>query len=209
MGRVEPVSFAEWALRSRARRRRRALVEDLLHLVALHVLVAVSVLQVRRVWPPGSGAADVAVVLLGVSLLGFDVLAVLSPRRMLPVAGRLVRGSVGRLIRFLTLVLLVAVHVVMLPLSRLVGRRQYLRRRPEQVAWFSSGGWRVSTWVPKSSEALLVDGRGRWRLALLLGRLRSGGGVYLVVLALLVLLALSLNAAAATPKLAPFIYTLF
>ena len=202
-------SFVEWSDRSRVRRARRVLLEHMLHLVALHVLVAVLVLQVRRVFPSGPVVLDVVVVLVVLLLLGFDVVALSSPRRFLPLAGVVVRASVGRLLRAVTLSLLLLVYVLTLPLARSVGRRGYLRRRPEQSAWIGAAEWRVSTWVPKSSEELLLEGRGRWRLLLLLGRLRSGGGAYLVLLALLVLLAMSLNAAAASPKLAPFIYTLF
>jgi hypothetical protein len=143
------------------------------------------------------------------SLVTFDVLLVASPAAALARLEWLLRRTVLGLLRLVSGVLLVLVYVMLSPVSALVGRRGYLRRRPEQASWFAHADWRVSTWKAKPSEAIVYGADASPRLFALLSRVRTGGGLYLVFLTLLVLLALTLNVAAGSAKLAPFIYTLF
>lgn len=201
--------FALWrAGRERAARRRR-FVEASLRVLSLHVLVAVLVLQARQLLPVNSAFASGFPILLLASLVTFDVLLVASPAAALARLEWLLRRTVLGLLRLVSGVLLVLVYVVLSPVSALVGRRGYLRRRPEQASWFVHADWRVSTWKAKPSEAIVYGADASPRLFALLSRVRTGGGLYLVFLTLLVLLALTLNVAAGSAKLAPFIYTLF
>lgn len=200
---------ARWrAGRERAARRRR-LVDSSVRVLSAHVLVGVLVLQARHLLPGDSAFGAVVPILLLASLVTFDVLLLSAPTVALEGLERLLRWSVLGLLRLLSGMFLVVVYVLLSPLSRSVGRRGYLRRHPEQAAWFSDADWQVSTWKDKPSETVVLgDGR-RPRLFVLLSRVRTGGGLYLALLTLLVLLALTLNVAAGSAKLAPFIYTLF
>lgn len=198
-----------WRIGRECTARRRRFVEASLRVLSLHVLVGVLVLQVRHRLPGDSVFAAVFPMLLLASLVTFDVLLVSAPTAALGRLEWLLRRSVLGLLRLVSGVLLVLVYVAFSPLSRLLLRRGHLRRRPEQAAWFSAAEWRASTWRPKTSEAIVLGDEPRARLLVLLSRVRTGGGLYLVFLTLLVLLALTLNVAAGSAKLAPFIYTLF
>lgn len=202
-------SHTEWrAVRERAFRRRRV-VESAARVLSLHVLAVVLVLQARHLLPADSSFSAAFPIAVLASLVTFDVLLVTSPALMLDRLEWFLRKTVLGVLRGVSSALLLLVYVLLFPVNATVARRGHLRRRPEQAAWFSDAPWRVSTWTAKRSEAI-VDGSGsRPRLVMLLTRVRSGGGPYLVLLTLLVLLALTLNIAAGSTKLAPFIYTLF
>jgi hypothetical protein len=201
--------YACWRAGRESAARRRRLVESAVRVLSIHVLVGVLVLQARHLLPGDSALGAAVPILLLASLVTFDVMLLSAPTAALDGLERLLRWSVLGRLRLLSGLLLVVVYVLLSPLSGSVGRRGYLRRRPEQAAWFSEADWQVSTWKGKPSEAVVLgDGR-RPRLFVLLSRVRTGGGLYLTLLTLLVLLALTLNVAAGSAKLAPFIYTLF
>lgn len=202
-------AHASWiASRERAFRRRRR-VESFARVLSLHVLSGVLVLQARHLLPADSPFSGAFTIMVLASLVTFDVLLLTSPTPMLDRLEWFLGKSVLGLLRGVSSALLLCVYVLLFPVNALVVRRGYLRRRPQQRAWFSDASWRVPTWTAKRSEEIVDGEGGRLRLAMLLARVRSGGGPYLVLLTLLVLLALLLNVAAGSAKLAPFIYTLF
>jgi len=153
---------------------------------------------------------SIGVVLAVASLLAFDVL-LLGPGRPARLAAleKTMRSVLLFAARSVSIPLLFTVYLLTWPVNVTVLRRRYIRSRPAHAPWFGDPEWRVPTWAPKRSESLPYGQGSGFRLLRLLGRVRTGGGYYLVLLALLVMLALSLNVAAASPKIAPFIYTLF
>jgi hypothetical protein len=146
---------------------------------------------------------------LGVGLVLLDGSMILRPDLVLPLVKRALHGIVRALTYAVTIPLLAALHVVTLPLARLEGRRSYRTRHPLTYVWVAGGPWRVkSTWQPKTSEAQQANTRRR-PLLRLLGRVGSDGNYVMLAIALIVLLIASLNFLIYSPKLAPFIYTLF
>lgn len=207
--RLSTQRHAAWRIsRERAFRRRRIL-ESATRVFSLHVLAGVLVLQARHLLREDSAFGAVFPIAVLASLVTFDVLLLTSPTAMLERLEWFLRQTVLGLLRAVSGALLFLVYVLLFPVNVIFARRAHLRRRPEQAAWFADAPWRVSTWTHKRSEAIVADGGRRPRLITLLSRVRSGGGAYLVLVTLMVLLALTLNVAAGSAKLAPFIYTLF
>jgi hypothetical protein len=195
-----------WRERRIVADRRRVVRERLAHFMSLHVLVTVILWNVRKLV---GAEADISNLLLPMALalvVAFDALTLLWRRDLLDRVGEVMLGGLRAVTKTISLVLLLAVYLLMVPFGVSVGKRAYLKRRPQHGAWFGAGAWRVSTWTAKRSEAIPASRRHRLHL---LGRAHAGGGYYILLLALLVLIAASINAAAASSKLAPFIYTLF
>ena len=200
---------AAWMISRERALRRRHILESATRVLSLHVLAGVLVLQARHLLHADSAFGAVFPITVLASLLTFDVLLLTSPTAMLGRLEWFLRRSVLGLLRAVSGALLLLVYVLLFPVNVTFARRAHLRRRPEQAAWFADAPWQVSTWTHKRSEAIVAEGGRRPRLITLLMQVHSGGGTYLVLLTLLVLLALTLNVAAGSAKLAPFTYTLF
>lgn len=205
--------FHAWQLRRTTKERRHRRLEDVLNVVSSQILFLLLYFHVNYglLVPvlPDTGRLWVGRALVA-AVAALDLALVVSPGRVLPRVRKVLRGLLTGLTYGITYPLLAVLYVVSWPFARVFGRRSYLVRHAPAAPWVTGGEWRVtSSWQPKISEDVQANDGRRPLLVRLLGRVGSGGNYFLLVLALLVLLVASLNFLVYSPKLAPFIYTLF
>jgi hypothetical protein len=206
-------TFRSWQLRRAAKVRRHRHLEDVLTAASSQILFLLLFFHVRYglLVPvlPGPTRLWVGRVLIA-AVVTLDLALVLKPDKVLAVVRKALRGLLMSMTYAVTYPLLAALYIVSCPFSRVLGRRAYLLRHAPAAPWVTGGEWRVvSSWQPKVSEDVQANSGRRPILLRLLARVGSGGNVFLLLLALLVLLVASLNFLVYSPKLAPFIYTLF
>lgn len=206
--RAAPASFEEWVAWRERRTRRRATIELCAQAVGSQVLCLSLFAQTYRghlshstYSPYASWAAAGAAVVVAVLFVAHPPTAGALMTRVFRVFGAVVNAA--------TAVVLATVFVCSWPLAVVVGRRRLRVEHPGSAPWVGTGTWQASRWVPKRSEADAAVGRRRNTLVRLLGYFVARRNLFMLVVTLLLLIAVSLSVLTHTPYIAPFVYSLF
>jgi hypothetical protein len=156
-----------------------------------------------RSWEFAPRAAEAAIL----TLVVFVVAAFVAPVKVIGFAAKLLRAVSHPVFVAFSVVAIASLFVLLLPFSRLIGRRGFVARHPGAAAWVAPVAWRRSTWSPKRSEAQFLPGR--HPMLRVLALFLAQRNWFLLLVSLVLLAFASVLAAANSSVVAPFIYTLF
>jgi len=200
---------SEWLTRRDRRRRRSALIESLASLAGMHVLSFILFLHLSYGGLSDLPAAATLARLLLACLMTFDVALVVAPGPLLPWPAKILANTFGRLVRYLSRALLVVFYVATLPVTAVLVRRSFLRRRPVAAPWVCRNeDWRTPTWQEKTGWEPRGETR-RFTVIELVANFYRRGNYLLLLMLLVILLIMSISLLSSSPHMAPFIYTLF
>jgi hypothetical protein len=205
-----PGTFDGWSQWRSRRRRRHDAIELFGVVLAIQVLLLALYVQFRRGWfadiAYSEQAATATLAVAGATMVGLFI----APNRVGGWLSRLVHLSGSFIVDWLTGALLVCLYVTLWPGARLRGRRNFLRRHPAAAPWIDpKSPWRRSTWQDKQIEADSGEGRSRSALFRLLAYFVAQRNVFLLIITVIILVAVSVSVVSQTTYLAPFIYTFF
>lgn len=179
------------------------------NVVASQVTLLALLVQFYRGWLSSySWSATAVNALLGLVAL-CTVALLIAPKQTAGFLGRVLKAIGGTVLNTVTRIVLAVVYIAVAPFAYLYGRRRYRSEHPQSVAWIDGTQWQRTGWVAKQSEADTSIHRRRSAVVRLIGHFVAQGNIFLLIITIILLIAVSLSVLTHTPYLAPFVYTLF